>query len=249
MDKKPTKRELKELRRMENEAKKRSTVAAAESKPDEAMKWVTLGIVAVIVVGLLGFIIYNSIQKNAEKQRLANTALNISNTGYYRGATASAQVTLTEFGDLQCPACKANEPFMRQALADFPNTLRLQFKQFPLTTVHRNAMAAAKAAEAAGAQGKFWELHDLLYERQEVWGESSNPTDTFIGYARELGLDTDRFQEDMNDPKTEKKIQAEMNEGINLGVNATPTLYVNGKMVQTGDYAALKDAIQKEIKK
>ena len=248
MDKKPTKKELKELRRMEKDAQKRTSLTA-ESKPDEAMKWVTLGIVAIIVVGLFGFIVYSSVQKNAERERLANTAFKMADTGYYRGATASAQVTMTEFSDLQCPACKANEPFVRQALTDFPKELRLQYKHFPLTTVHKNAMVSAQAAEAAGAQGKFWEMHDLLFERQEVWAESSNPKDTFVGYARELGLDTDRFQEVMNDPKTQKKIEDQMNEGINLGVNATPTFYVNGKKVETGSYTVLKEAIQKEIKK
>lgn len=250
MDKKPSKKELKELRRMEREAQKRSgAMKASPNSSSESMKWITLGIVALIVVGLFGFIIYNSVQKNRLASERANQRLTIASDGWTRGATQSAQVTLVEFSDLQCPACRANEPFVEQALKEFPDTLRLEYKHFPLTSIHQNAMNAAMAAEAAGKQGKFWEMHDLLFEKQDEWAQLPDPTDKFVAYAQQIGLDTVQFRSDLDNKDLAAKIEKQQNEGINLGVQGTPTFYVNGKQIQSGDYSLLKSAIDAELKK
>lgn len=252
MAKKPTKKELKELRRMEHEQQQRSqsTVTPTRSSED-TMKWITFGVVATIIVGLIGFIIYSSQQKKAEQERLANTPVTIENTGWVTGATDSASVTLVEFADFQCPACKANEPFVEQILADYPDDVKFVYKHFPLTSIHKNAEAAAVAAEAAGKQDKFWEMHNLLFEKQAEWEGlgAGQVQDTFVSYAQSLGLNTDTFRKDLEDKELAKKITAQQNEGLSLGVMGTPTFFINGKRVESGSYELLKNAVESELKK
>lgn len=154
----------------------------------------------------------------------------ISEGDHIRG-TAGAKVTLVEFGDFQCPACKAYEPIVRQVVADNAGTVQLVFKHFPLTQIHPNALLSAKASEAAGLQGRFWEMHDMLYDKQGEWSGSLNARDIFIGYAGSLGLDVAKFTKDLSNEDIEKKIVAEYKEGNALGVRGTPTFFVNGKMI------------------
>ncbi len=155
----------------------------------------------------------------------------ITEQDHVRGA-AGAKVTLVEFGDFQCPACGAYEPLIRQVLADNPETLQLVYRHFPLTQIHPNALLSSKAAEAAGLQGKFWEMHDKLYENQTEWSSTLNVRDYMLAYARSIGLDTKKFEADLSNPALEEKILAEYREGINLGVQGTPTFFLNGKKIQ-----------------
>lgn len=154
----------------------------------------------------------------------------ITEQDHVRG-TVGGKVTLVEFGDLQCPACAAYEPIVRQVIADNAGTLQFVFKHFPLTQIHANALLAAKASEAAGVQGRFWEMHDMMYDRQKEWSGSLNARDTFIGYATALGLDVAKFTEDLGNKSLESKIIAEYREGTNLGVQGTPTFFLNGKKI------------------
>lgn len=168
-------------------------------------------------------------------------AMNVGNTptgqvtiterDHVRGSVG-ATVTLVEFGDLQCPACAAYEPLVRQVVADNAGTVQFVFKHFPLTQIHPNALLAAKASEAAGVQGKFWEMHDILYDRQKEWSGVLAARDVFIGYAGTLGLDVAKFTEDLNNESVEAKVVAEYREGVSLGVQGTPTFFVNGKKIE-----------------
>jgi protein-disulfide isomerase len=246
---KKTKKELKELRRMEREARNKSTHDThTPSSNSESMKWITLGVVAVIIVGLLGFIIYNSMQRRAQQAQLANQRVEISDLGWAKGATEAAKVTFVEFADFQCPACKAHEPMIDQVVTEYGDQVKIVYKHFPLSG-HQNAMPAARAAEAAGVQGKFWEMHDLIFARQDAWSAqgAGEITDTFISYAQELELDIAKFQTDFDSDETEDRIKTMQNEGINLGVMATPTFFVNGKRVESGDYSFMKQAIEAEL--
>ena len=152
----------------------------------------------------------------------------ISNTDHVRGAQ-DGKVTLVEFGDFQCPACGAYESLVRKVMADNPTTLKVVFRHFPLTQIHQNALLAAKATEAAGLQGKFWEMHDILYENQKDWSLGLNARDFLMEYAKNLKLDTAKFSADLNSPALEEKILAEYKEGNKLGVQGTPTFFINGK--------------------
>lgn len=243
-----TKKELKELRRMEKEQQARKSSLDSTSKSsDDMMKWITLGVVAVIVVGLFGFIIYSSQQRSSEQAEISNTRVEISDSGWSKGATESAQVTLVEYADFQCPACKQSTGMIDQALADYGDQVRFVFKHFPLS-FHQNAKSAAIAAEAAGRQDKFWEMHDLLFERQGEWsplgvGEARNK---FGEYAQQLGLNVQQFTADMDDSELSQLVDSQTNEGNQLGVMGTPTFFVNGKRVESA-YPLIQAAIEAEL--
>ena len=155
---------------------------------------------------------------------------------------ANAKVTLVEFGDYQCPFCAAANPTIKtlrekyQANPDF----NLIFREFPLSQ-HSNAQEAAESAEAAGAQGKYWEMNELLYQHQNDWSGTFNPTDTFVGYAEQLGLDTKKFKSDITTGAYINNITQDQLDGEALGVNGTPTFFLNGQVVS--DYNTLDSQI------
>lgn len=152
----------------------------------------------------------------------------VTEKDHVRGA-ATGKVTLVEFGDFQCPACAAYEPIVRQVIAANPDTLKFVFKHYPLVQIHANALLAAKASEVAGLQGKFWEMHDMLYDKQSEWSANLNARGIFEGYAQSLGLDMQKFAQDIDNEAIQEKILAEYREGASLGVQGTPTFFVNGR--------------------
>lgn len=159
-----------------------------------------------------------------------------------------AKVTLVEFGDFQCPACGASHPIVKQLLDEYKGKITFVFRHFPLPN-HKNAMKAANAAEAAGAQKKFFEMHDLLFENQAEWSEDNNPEELFEKYAGELKLDMDKFKEDVKSKKYENKIKADQADGNTAGVNSTPTFFINGKLQAGGlPYDQFKVKIEEALK-
>lgn len=146
---------------------------------------------------------------------------------------AHSKVTLVEFGDFQCPACGAEYPIITQLLQTYKGKINFVFRNFPLPQ-HQNAKTAAETAEAAGAQGKFFEMYDLLYTNQDKWGETNNAMDYFTQYAKALHLDMNKFTSDVKSNKYDSKIQKDVNDGYAVGVNATPTFYLNGVPIQGG---------------
>lgn len=160
----------------------------------------------------------------------------------------SKKVTFVEFGDFQCPACGAAEPTVEQLLKDYKGKINFVYREFPLD-VHQNSHIAAEAAEAAGAQGKFFEMHDLLFKTQKDWENDPNPIDTYVQYAKDLKLDTDRFKKEVTAKKYESKIQADIKDGFALGVNATPTFFINNVKQDGGiDYTTYKDKFDSLLK-
>jgi protein-disulfide isomerase len=162
--------------------------------------------------------------------------------------TGSGPVQLVEFGDYQCPACGAAYPNIKKLMADYDGKITFFFRNFPIVTLHQNANAAANAAESAGAQGKYWEMHDKLYETQKTWENSADPTDTFVGYAKELGLDEGKFKTALTEKKYQNVIDQDQADGTALGVNSTPTFYFNGvKYTGSSSYEALKAEADKQL--
>ena len=160
----------------------------------------------------------------------------------------AAKVTLVEFGDFQCPACGAAYPIVTQILNNYKGKINFVFREYPLP-VHQNADAAAEAAEAAGAQGKFFEMYNLLYSNQNSWGDSTSPMDYFTKYAQGLHLNMNKFKSDVQSKKYAGKIQQDQNDGNTLGVNATPTFYINGVQQVGGlPYSDFKSKIDAAIK-
>jgi protein-disulfide isomerase len=144
---------------------------------------------------------------------------------------ASAPVVLEEYGDFQCPPCGALYPLMKKIEGEYGTRLRVVFREFPLAKIHKNALDAARAAEAAGLQGRFWEMHDMIYEKQGNWNVMPDARPVFQEFARELKLDLDRFNSDMDSLQVNSRISADMSRGDSLGVKGTPTIFLNGHEV------------------
>ncbi len=140
-------------------------------------------------------------------------------------------VTLVEYGDFQCPACSGYFPIIKYVKDKYKSDITFQFRHFPLIQIHRNAMAAHRAAEAAAKQGKFWEMHDMLYQQQKDWEQSSKPDIIFETYATQLGLNLQKYKQDTASSEVNAIINADSNEGKRLGVEATPTFFLNGKKI------------------
>lgn len=138
-----------------------------------------------------------------------------------------APLQMLEFGDYQCPYCGAAQPVIQEIRRELGDRLLYAFRNFPLVQVHQYAEQAAEAAEAAGAQGKFWEMHDLLYQNQHALDYNH-----LVGYADQLGLDVEKFQQDLRDHAYRAKIASDYRSGEESGVPGTPTFFLNGIMYQ-----------------
>lgn len=145
----------------------------------------------------------------------------------------SGSVTLVEFGDFECPACAAYVPIVDQIKEEYGKKITFQFRHFPLIQIHPNAMLAARAAEAAGNQGKFWEMHDLLYGQQSTWSGSDNANAIFEDFATQLGLNIEQYKADAASAGTLDLINADVTIGKKLDVSATPTFVLNGERIET----------------
>ena len=143
----------------------------------------------------------------------------------------NAPVTLEEFGDFECPPCGLLHPVLKTMEKEYGTRLRVIFREFPLVPTHPHALNAARSAEAAGLQGKFWEMHDLLFENQRTWHEEFDARPTFEGYAKRLGLDLERFRRDVSGQVVEQRIFLDGKRAHGLGVKGTPTVFLNGREV------------------
>jgi protein-disulfide isomerase len=150
---------------------------------------------------------------------------------HVRGAM-SAPVTLEEFGDYQCPPCGALHRELKKIESEYGDRVRLIFRHYPITERHKNAMLAAQSAEAAGAQNRFWDMHDRIYETQPDWAETENAREIFTKYARELGLDVERFKRDLDGMEANTRINADRQRAQVMGVMGTPTLFVNNRQLK-----------------
>lgn len=145
---------------------------------------------------------------------------------------ANAAVTLEEFGDFQCPPCGLLHPILKQMETEFgPARVRVIFREYPLVPAHAHALNAARAAEAAGLQGKFWEMHDLIFENQNAWKDGFDVRPVFEAYATKLGLNLEMYRRDIGSETVERRIFLDGKRGHALGVQGTPTLFMNGKEV------------------
>ncbi len=179
----------------------------------------------------------------AEPPPVLDDPVKISTTGDPVRGPANARVTLVEFSDFQCPFCSKAVPVTKALLQQFPNDVKLVFKQFPLED-HAQASFGAEAALAAHAQGKFWEMHDLLYA-----GYPNLSRATIMGYAKKIGLDMNRFTADLNSHKYKANVDSEEKQGEDAGVAGTPTFFINGKKYNdTFDLATVVPLIRKELK-
>ena len=163
---------------------------------------------------------------------------------------STAKVNIVEFGDYQCPGCGVAHPILKQVVEQYKDNenVNFVFRNYPLESIHPNARIASEAAEAAGAQGKFWEMHDLLYERQNDWNVQPNPLTLFADYANSLGINVDQFKTSINQSSAKDIIQADIDDGTKLGVTGTPTFFVNEEMISGyKGWADIKAVIEKKL--
>lgn len=186
-------------------------------------------VLGVVIVVLCLFAYYFFATSSTVSNKVEN--ITITKTDHVKGAQ-DGKLTLVAFEDFQCPACGVYDPLVRQVLQDNKNVLKFVFKHFPLTQIHPNALLAAKASEAAGLQGKFWEMHDMLYDKQADWSTGINARDVIMTYASILKLNTSKFNEDLNSKTLEEKVLADFKEGVALGVQGTPSFFLNGKKIE-----------------
>ena len=165
----------------------------------------------------------------------------------------NAPVTMEEFGDFQCPPCGSFATFSEQLLKEYDSRLRIVFRNFPLSA-HEHAREAALAAEAAGFQGKFWEMYDVLYREQVFWTYAPNTRELFESYAGTIGLNLDQFKEDMDGEKARERVDSDHALGDSLGVKVTPALFINNEPLDPKDKspeglrAAIKAALEAKAK-
>ncbi|MBP9719064.1 MAG: DsbA family protein [Candidatus Levybacteria bacterium] len=167
------------------------------------------------------------------------------------GSTKS-KVTIVEFSDFQCPACGAFYPDMKKILSEYDGKVQFVYRHFPLP-MHKNAMKAAEAAEAAASEKKFWEMHDKLFETQSEWSEVDDPTALFVSYAKSLGLNEKKFKKALDEDTYLATIQRGIQDGTKAGVNSTPSIFVNGRKIEGAATiqdvgVKVREAIDRELK-
>jgi protein-disulfide isomerase len=161
----------------------------------------------------------------------------------HASGTADAPVTLVEYGDFECPFCGAAYPELRRVLRELGPKVRFVFRHFPFSEQHPHAQHAAEIAEAAAAQGKFWEMHDLLYQRQPALAD-----DDLMAYARELGLDADRVRRDLTAHVHAARVREDFLSGVRSGVSGTPRFFINGRPhEEPGDARTLAAALRRAL--
>lgn len=185
-----------------------------------------IGVIIIIFVGILAYGNHNN-TNNGGSSSAGNP------TNHVEGNLTS-KVTLVEYGDYECPVCESYFSTVQQVEQQYANKIKFQFRNLPLSQVHPNAFAGARAAEAADMQGKFWQMHDLLYSPQnwQEWSTSSNPDPYFWTYAQELGLNVNKFKSDFASETANNRVQADLSAFAKTGQQeATPTFFLNGKYV------------------
>lgn len=194
---------------------------------------ITLGIVVAAVIAAIAAL---SLGGDSDDDAAPASSRNerIVRPDSQRLSEADGDVTFVEFLDFECEACGAAYPAIEQLRATYGDRVTFVVRNFPL---HNNSVSAAKAAEAAAAQGKFEEMYSMLFETQASWGEKTeSQEDVFFGYAEELGLDMDQFREVYDDPATAEKIERDTADGKALGVESTPTFFINDEMIEVNSY-------------
>lgn len=210
---------------------------------DSKRFWIIL---AVIMLGFFGFIMYSKKDKAAESGSATGTQ---SSSNYY--GKADSKVTITEFVDFQCEACYAYYPFVKQVKEKYKDQVRFQLRYFPIEGGdHKFARQAARSAEAAARQGKFWEMHDLIFSGQKSWEQMQDPQSTFNGYAKSIGLDMAKFEADRISSDVNSVINKDLADVKALGGDGTPTFAINGKKVENPGPTAekLSEMIENALK-
>ncbi len=209
-----------------------------------------LVLVVILVGGIFAVVKLVSAPTAGPESATGKALLAMTDQDWVRGAS-DAPVTLIEFTDFQCPACGAYFPILEQLSKDMEGKMKLVVRHFPLIQIHKNALTGARAAEAAGRQGKFWEMYQELYTNQTEWSNAEDPMKSILpSYSENIGLDSAKFRQDMTDASLDDKITRDREIGNALKINGTPTFFVNGdKVTNPTSVEAFKTLINEAAKK
>lgn len=223
------------------------TIARADSRRGETSRatlWFIAGFLVLVVGGVIATAAYSSSSAGSAGSGangmpvapvgfVATSVPPVTSSDWTKG-DASSSVSLIEYGDFECPACGEYQPLLQQVFKDYGSRVQFVFREFPLDSIHPDAHIAAQAAEAAGLQGKFWAMHDLLYANQNDW-VTTDPTQVvakyFNGYAQQLGLNVTKFDSDINSAQVTNKIAGDIASGNAAQIDHTPTFFVDLKQI------------------
>ena len=191
-----------------------------------ALRWVA------IVGGMFALIVVLVQLAEPKPGATEPTRADVIGEGEWTSGSRDAKVVLVEYSDFQCPACASYYPVVKQLKEEYGDRLLFAYRNFPLSNIHQNARPAAFAAGAAGAQGKFWEMHYKLCENQSAWSSLGDPGAEFLKYAQEIGLDIEAFKRDINSEAVQDKVDADYASGERAKVRGTPTFFINGISIE-----------------
>lgn len=206
-------------------------------------------VLSVVLVALFGLFFFTSSKDDSTKSNESSQEATVSNNS--KGGN-SKNVELLVYGDFECSVCEQFFPIEKAVTEKYKDEIKFTFRHFPIDTSHPNARAASRAAEAAGRQGKFFEMHDLLYGNHSSWTTTTNAKPLFVEYAKSLGLDMTKFESDYNSQNVNSTINADKSEGTKKGVQGTPTYFINGDKLENGDISSVDSfsaVIEKYISK
>lgn len=241
-----TKKERREARREERREQHESLRSARERT--KWMKWV--GVVVVLGAVVFGVAKLSDGPKPYDGPIVEQGDLQLTADEWSQGGDENALVTLVEYSDFQCPACRVYSTLVHDLAEHFEGDVRVVYRHFPLRSIHPLANLAAQAAEAAGAQGKFWDMHDELFASQSSWSSLTlnDAEDLFVTYAEKLELDVDKFQDDIGLGDVREAVEADYISGLGLGISGTPTFFINGEhVINPKGYEAFRATVQLEI--
>jgi protein-disulfide isomerase len=205
-----------------------------------------LAIVGVIIAIFVGIFLWSGNEKAKEE---SNSTSKGKATNHVRGKTDS-KVKFVEYGDFQCPFCGQYYPIVEQVYQKYSDTVAFQYRHYPLTQLHQNALSASRAAEAAANQGKFWEMYDALFKNQQAWSDVDNSKSVFEGYASQMGLNAAKFKTDYASSEANDRINADKREFNKLKLpKSTPTFLLNGKKIEATSVEEFSKLIDAELKK
>jgi protein-disulfide isomerase len=223
-------------------------------------KIITIIIVVLVVLGF-GYFLFKASPQQTQQANSSPFKLDTSGAkqlsavpafdpavDHFQG-NAKAKNVFIEYADFQCPACASYSTMLKDLTTTFPDTVFV-YRYFPLEQIHPNAVESALAAEAAGTQGKYWEMHNILFQKQTEWEGISDPLNTFAQYAQSVGVaNIDQFKSDITNQKNKDIIQNENNQALGLSLPGTPTFFFNGHLLQNQDLAGLLQQSQQYLNK
>lgn len=218
-------------------------------KNKRLIKFLIMGFFAVLVI--VGLAIVTVKLTNNQSGAVNESDLKINSIYSFDRVKGNkeSKVILIEYSDFQCPACGVYYPLINKLVEEFGDKMAVVYRHFPLKSIHRNAEPAALAAEAAGKQGKFWEIHNALFDNQKEWSDKFSPSELFIKYAESIGVDINKFKTDLSSKEVKNKVKNDLASANKNNLDHTPTFFLNGKEIQPRNYEEFKQAILNEINK